>query len=55
MGKPEGKLPFGRPRHDGMIILKWIFKEDGALELINLPQDRINLHALVNTVMKLQV
>jgi hypothetical protein len=25
LGKPEGRKPFGRPRRDGKIILKWIF------------------------------
>jgi len=25
--KPEGKRPLGRPRLDGMIILKWIFRK----------------------------
>jgi len=27
LGKPEGKRPLGRPRRDGMIILKWILKK----------------------------
>jgi len=26
MGRSDGKRPFGRPGHDGMIILKCIFK-----------------------------
>jgi len=29
--KPDGKRPFGRPRVDETIILKWIFRKwDGA-------------------------
>jgi hypothetical protein len=24
VGKPEGKKPLGRPRHNGLILLKWI-------------------------------
>jgi hypothetical protein len=27
VGKPEGKRPLGRPRLDGMIILRWIFRK----------------------------
>ena len=27
VGKPEGKRPVGRPRLDGRIILKWIFRK----------------------------
>jgi len=26
-GKPEGKRPLGRPRRDGMTILKWVQKK----------------------------
>ena len=26
-GKPEGKRPLGRPRLDGRIILRWIFRK----------------------------
>jgi hypothetical protein len=25
VGKPEGKRPLERPKHDGTIILRWIF------------------------------
>jgi len=25
--KPKGKRPLGRPRGNGMIILRWIFRE----------------------------
>jgi len=27
MGKPEGKRQLGRPRLDGRIILKWVFRK----------------------------
>ena len=27
VGKPEGKRPLGRPKIDGMIILKWILRK----------------------------
>jgi hypothetical protein len=27
VGKPEGKRPLGRPRPDGRIILRWIFRK----------------------------
>ena len=26
VGRPKGKRPFGRLRHNGRIMLKWIFK-----------------------------
>ena len=27
VGKPEGKIPFGRPRRKGRIILKCVFRK----------------------------
>jgi len=27
VGKPEGKRPLGRPRRNGRIILRWIFRK----------------------------
>jgi hypothetical protein len=27
VGRPEGKRPLGRPRHDGKIILEWIVRK----------------------------
>jgi hypothetical protein len=27
VGKPEGSRPLGRPRLDGRIILRWIFRK----------------------------
>jgi hypothetical protein len=27
VGKPEGKKPLGRPRLEGMVILRWILRK----------------------------
>jgi len=27
VGKPEGKSPLGRPRGNGRIILRWVFRK----------------------------
>jgi hypothetical protein len=40
VGRPEGRRPLGRPRHNGRIILKWIKKWDGGMDWIELRQDR---------------
>jgi hypothetical protein len=33
VGKPEGKWPLGRPRRNGRIILRWIFRKlEGVME-----------------------
>jgi hypothetical protein len=46
----------GDPGVDGRIILKWIFKNwDGAMDWIDLAQDRDRWRALVNAVMNLRV
>jgi hypothetical protein len=57
VGKPEGKIPLGRPRS------KWVdnVKIDlrvigfGGMDWIDLALDRDRWRALVNTVMKLRV
>jgi hypothetical protein len=46
----------GDPSIDGRIIIKWIFKKwDGAMDWIELAQDRDRWQALVKVVMNLQV
>jgi hypothetical protein len=56
-GRPEGKRPWGRPRHrwEGNIKLDlreiWI----SGTNWIQLAQDRVQWQAFVNTVMNLQV
>jgi hypothetical protein len=44
------------PGVDGRIILKWIFeKRDGAMDWIDVAEDRDKWRALVNAVMNLRV
>jgi hypothetical protein len=57
VGKPEGKRPLGRPRRRWVDSIKIDLGEivwDG-MNWIDLPQDRDQWRALVNTVMNLQV
>jgi hypothetical protein len=57
IGKPEGKRPLGRPRRKLVDNIKMDLREiewDGV-DLIDLPQDRDQWRALVNTVMNLRV
>jgi hypothetical protein len=57
VGRPEGKIPLGRPRRRWEDNIKmdlggiWI---DGA-NWIRLAQDRVQCRAFVNTVMNLRV
>jgi len=57
VGKPDGKRPFGRPRHRWEDNTKLDLQEVGwrGMNWIGLAQDRDNWRALVNMVMNLQV
>ena len=57
MGKPEGKRPFGRPRHRWEGKIKMEFQEVGCegMDWIKLAQDRDRWRALVNEVINLWV
>jgi hypothetical protein len=57
VGKPEGKKPFGRPRHRWEDGIGMDFREIGwgHVEWIQLAQDRGWRRALVNMVVNLQV
>ena len=57
MGKPEGKRPLGRPRSSWEDNIKMDLQEVscGAMDWIELAQDRGRLRALVNAVMNLRV
>ena len=57
VGKPEGKIPFGRPWHGWEDNIKMDLQEVGCggMDWIGLAQDRDRWQALVNAVMNLQV
>jgi hypothetical protein len=53
MGKPEGKIPFGRPRPRWEDGIRMDLRESGlgSVDWIQLAQDRDRWRGLVNTVM----
>jgi hypothetical protein len=59
VGKPEGRRPLERPRHRWEDNIKMDLREvgwgGGAVDWIDLAQDRDRWRALVYTVMNLQV
>jgi hypothetical protein len=57
VGKPEGKIPLGRPRRRRVDNIKMDLREIGwnGMDWIVLAQDRYQRRAVVNTVMNLWV
>jgi hypothetical protein len=57
VGKPEGKIPLGRPRCGWEDNIRMDLREIGwgGMDWIELAQDRDQWRALVNTVMNLRV
>jgi len=57
MGKPEGKMPVGRPRHRWEDNIKMDLQEVGwgSMDWIDLVRNRDRSQASVNTVMNLQI
>jgi hypothetical protein len=57
VGKPEGKRPLRRPRRRLVDNIKMELREIrwGAVDWIDMAQDRDQWRALVNTVMNLRV
>jgi len=57
VGKPEGKIPLGRPRHRWKDNVKMDLQEVGcgSMGWIELAQDRNRWWALVNALMNLWV
>jgi hypothetical protein len=57
VGKPEGKIPVGRPRHMWENNIMMDLGETGwtVIDWIGLAQDRDKRRALVTAIMKLQV
>jgi hypothetical protein len=57
VGKPEGKIPLGRPRRRWVNHIKMDLRETGwdGMDWIDLAQDRDQWRALVNTEMNLRI
>jgi hypothetical protein len=57
VGKPEGKRPLGRPRRRWLENVKIDLREIGwnGVDWSDMPQDRDQWWALVNTVLNLRV
>jgi hypothetical protein len=57
VGKPEGKIPLGRPRRGWVDNIRMDLREVGwsDVDWIGLAQDRNRWRALVNTVLNLRV
>ena len=57
VGKPEGKIPLGRPRRRWEDNIKMVFQEveRGCGDWIELAQDRDRFRALVSTVIIFRV
>jgi uncharacterized protein YebE (UPF0316 family) len=57
VGKPDGKIPLGRPRRRWEDDIKKDLREIGwgGMDWIDLAQDRDQRRALMNTVMNLRV
>jgi hypothetical protein len=57
VGKPEGKIPLGRPRRRWVDNIKIDLREIGwgGVDWIGLVQDRDQRKSLMNTVMNLRV
>ena len=57
VGKPEGKIPLGRPRRRWEDDIKMDLQEGGfeGMDWIEVAQDRDRWRAFVNAVMKLRV
>jgi hypothetical protein len=57
VGKPEGKIPLGRPRRRWVDNIKMDLRESGrdGMDWIDLAQDRDRWRVLVNTVMNFWV
>jgi hypothetical protein len=57
IGRPEGKIPLGRPRRRWEDNIKMDLRETGidGANWVQLAQDRIQWRAFVNTVINLRV